>query len=405
MDRGKRRSLAQRIGRKGEGLFSAWAVDHHLSPTKTEEDLGVDFFCQVLRPTHSGKPEDVTGAVLAVHVRATEGDSRPRILLDRTDAANILQHTHPACLIGVNAKTRQIVFLFVEEEFIDRLQHFLNSQHQTLSIRLDEMELDSAAFDSKLMVHIRPGTQQRIAIYKAQRTIEGIVPGASVSLHHTSDGGQGIVQIPWISSALAIDPARRDQVRMLAFEKGIPPDQWPGISLQPEFLSLFDLVDGPTYLLGAIERDEELVIESDGETASATFRIRRVGDEFAYVHDMGLALVHSDRRRREKIWVHEMEVRLFKGSVSLGLGAQDLPFFRLLRPGARLLWQAPRSASRPGEKRCPDSAVRLWRSRESSRQSASISGSSIWAICAMRSLQPAWDFWRRSLSKNCLPRI
>ncbi len=283
MDRCKRRSLAQRIGKKGEGLFSTWAVDHHLSPNKTEEDLGVDFFCQVLRPTHSGKSEDVTGAVLAVHVRATEGDSRPRILLNRIDATNILQHTHPACLIVVHAKTCQIGFLFVEEGFINRLRQFLDSQHRTLSIRLDKTERDSATFDSKLMVHIRPGVQHRIAIYKAQRTIEGIAPGVSVSLHHTSNGGQGCVQLPWISSAMAIDPATRDQVRMLAFEKGLPPDQWPGVSLQPEFLPLLDLVDGPTYLVGAIERDEELVIESDGETASATFRIRRVGDELAYV--------------------------------------------------------------------------------------------------------------------------
>jgi hypothetical protein len=31
-DLGKRRSLSQRIGKKGESLFSTWAVDHHLSP-------------------------------------------------------------------------------------------------------------------------------------------------------------------------------------------------------------------------------------------------------------------------------------------------------------------------------------------------------------------------------------
>ena len=342
---------------------------------------------------------------MAVHVRATEGDARPRIRLDRTDASNMLQHTHPACLIGVHAKTGEIGSVFVEERFIDRLRQFLDSQHRTLSIRLDEMELDPAAFDLNLMAHIRPGVQSRIGIYKAQRAIEGIVPGASVSLHHTAAGGQGIVQLPWISSALAIDPATRDEVRMLAFEKGMPPDQWPGVSLQPEFLPLFDLVDGPTYLLGAIESDEELVIESEGENASATFRIRRAGDEFAYVHDMGLALVQSDRRRREKIWVHEMEARLFKGTVSLGLGVQDLPFFRLLRPGARLLWHGnPIGVESWGE-----ALARLGRSvvaiEKSSRQSASTFGRSIWAVYEMRSSQRAWDSSRRFLFRKSQPRI
>jgi len=337
---GKRRSSSQRIGKKGESLFSTWAVDHHLSPNKTDEDLGVDFFCQVLRPGRSAKSEEVTGGVLAVHVRATEGDSRPRILLNKTDAANILGHTHPACLIGIQVKTGQIGFLFVEEQFIDRLREFVNSNRRSLSIRIDEMELDSNRFDEKLMVHVRPGVQHRLGIYKAQRTIEAIAPGASVALHHTSGGGSAIVQMPWISSAFSINPEVRDEVRKLAFETGTLPDQWPGLSIRPEFSPLFDLVDGPSYVLGAIERDDQLVIESGGERGSAIFRVRRVGDEFAYVHDMGLALVHSERRKHEKAWVHEMEARLFKGLVSLRAGTKDLPFFRLLRPGAHLLWRA-----------------------------------------------------------------
>jgi hypothetical protein len=225
MDCGKRRSLAQRIGKKGESLFSTWAVDHHLSPNKTEEDLGVDFFCQVLRPIGSSKSEDVTGAVLAVHVRATEGESRPRILLDRVDAVSLLVHSQPACLVGVHVETGQIAFLFVDEPLIDRLRKFISSSRQTHSIRLDEMELESATFDRRLRVHIRPGVQQRIVIYKAQRTIESVVPGASISLHHSCDGGNAIVQMPWVSSALSIEPQALDEVRMLAFEKGKSPDE------------------------------------------------------------------------------------------------------------------------------------------------------------------------------------
>lgn len=329
--------MAQRIGKKGESLFETWAVDHHLSPNKTDEDLGVDFFCQVLRSKDASTSEDVTGAVLGVHVRATEGKTRPRILLDRIDAIDLLQHSHPACLIGIQANTGQIGVLFVEESFIDRLQDFLRSSRKTLSIRLDEMELDSAKFDRKLMDHVRPGVQQRVAVYKAQRTIQSVAPGASLSVQHTSSGGSAVVDLPWVTSALTIDPKTRDDVRVLAFEKGKSPDEWPGVSLRPEFLPLLDLADGPAFLRGAVEREEEMVVECDGQRASTTFRIRRAADEFAYVHELGLALVSSDRRRRQKEWVHEMEARLFRGSTSLGDGTDALPFFRLLRVGAQFV--------------------------------------------------------------------
>jgi hypothetical protein len=50
MDRGKRLSRGNVIGRQGELAFAQWALDHHLSANRVETDLGVDFFCQVMAP-------------------------------------------------------------------------------------------------------------------------------------------------------------------------------------------------------------------------------------------------------------------------------------------------------------------------------------------------------------------
>jgi hypothetical protein len=336
-DRAKRRSLSQRIGRKGESLFTTWAIDRHLSPNRAEEDLGVDFFCQVLRASAAGVSEDVTGGVLAVHVRATEGDSRPRIRLDRIDAIDMLEHNYPACLIGLRVSPPKIGFLFLQEPLIARLQDFLHSTRSSLSIRLAEFGTDPAVFDRELPAHVQPGFQHRLAIYKAQRAIETAAPGTSVETRQTASGGNTTVEVPWLASAFSIDPGNRNEVRVLAFEEGKTPDAWPGVSIRPEFMPLLELADGPTYLLGRWEGEEEITARLGTDSASTSFRIRRVGNEFAHIHEMGIYLAHSDRHRRGKGWVHDLQAKVFQGSVSLGHGSQALPFFRLLRPGAELV--------------------------------------------------------------------
>jgi hypothetical protein len=86
-DRGKRRSRSQRIGKAGELLFAIWANENGLLPQKVGDDYGVDFFAQISTPISRGH-EDITGRVLAAHVRSVEKAARKRIRLTREDVVN-----------------------------------------------------------------------------------------------------------------------------------------------------------------------------------------------------------------------------------------------------------------------------------------------------------------------------
>ncbi|MCE5306811.1 MAG: DUF4365 domain-containing protein [Acidobacteriales bacterium] len=336
MDRGKYRSLAQRIGRKGEKLFAFWSEDRGLSCTKPDDDYGVDFWCQVLRPVGKRSLEEATGAILAVQVKATEGKARPRVNLDRHDAINLLRQTHATALVAVHPTANAVHFAFIDETMIDRLNQFLASEAKTHSIRLDELESNVAEFDRRLQYFTRPGTQHRLRVYKAERAICAAVPGSSMSVQHSATGGLAVVDVPWFGSALDVDPAAREAVRTQVFEKGRLPDELPGLSLKRAFLEAADIVDGPVFLQGMAQARAELALEHEGQRAEATFDLRRVGDERAYTHPVGLSVVISDARKHGKQWHHELQSRIFLGEQSLGAAREILPFLRLLRSGARL---------------------------------------------------------------------
>lgn len=336
VDRGKYRSRAQRIGSNGEKLFVLWSQDRSLSCTKPDDDYGIDFWCQVLRPVGKRSLEETTGAIAAVQVKATEGKVRPRITLDRHDAVNLLRQTHATVLVAVHPKAQVVHFAFINEAMIDRLNQFLASDAKTHSIRLDELESSVAEFDRQLQYLTRPGTQHRLRVYKAQRAIGTAVLGSSISVHHSATGGLAVVDVPWLGSALEVDPAAREAVRTQVFEQGCRSDEVPGISLKPAFIEAVDPVDGPVFLHGVAEACAELTLEHEGQRAAAFFDLRRVGEARAYTHPVGLSVVISDARKHGKHWHHELQTRIFLGQKSLGASPEVLPFLRLLRSGARL---------------------------------------------------------------------
>jgi Domain of unknown function (DUF4365) len=205
MDRGKRRSLGQRIGTKGEKRFALWATDRRLSTNKVDDDYGVDFLCQILRSVGKNRSEEATGALLAVQVKATDGRTRPRVTLDRQDAVNLLRQTQTTALVAVGPEEPYVHFLFLDQAFIDRLSLFLASPNSTASVRLDEMKADSEEFDRQLSYLSQPGTQHRLRIYKAEKDIVAAIPGSSLSVQHLSGGGIAVVDVPCLPSALHVN--------------------------------------------------------------------------------------------------------------------------------------------------------------------------------------------------------
>ena len=126
-NRGKRRSLSQKIGDKAEHQFGAWATDRSLNATLVRKDYGLDFICQIFQKVPRSTSEEVHGAVLMVQVRGTEGESRPRIALSREDAENLLRQTGPACVVALNPDSGPIAFRFIDETFSKRLEEFLET--------------------------------------------------------------------------------------------------------------------------------------------------------------------------------------------------------------------------------------------------------------------------------------
>jgi len=336
---GKRRSPGQRIGEKGEALFAGWAVDHHLSPNKVTQDYGVDYFCQIMSSAGTEKMEESTGAVLGVQVRSTQGRTRPRVSLTRTDAADLLRQTHPTCLVAVHSHTRVVHFMFRDESLIGILQAFLDSDHESISFPLTRMQTDAAEFERLLDYHSRPGTQQRLLVHHAQLELARVLPGASLSIQQNADGGHALVQVPWLGSIFQVAPEMRKKVLVAAFQSGEFPPPQPGVKIRAEVADVLKLVDGDLFVAGRASRDIEFTVEWQGQRVKQILELRRLDDEFAFAHDAGLRLGVSQSRRDEHGWVHELHASIFSTNRSFADCKNALPFLRLFRPRAQFFVQ------------------------------------------------------------------
>jgi hypothetical protein len=141
-NRGKRRSLSQKIGDKAEHQFGAWATDRGLSATLVWKDYGLDFVCQIFQKLPRSTSEEIHGAVLMAQVRGTGGASRPRIKLNREDTENLLKQTGPACVVALNPNTGPVAFRFVDETLSKQLEEFLGTPQASMTLRLKDMDSD-----------------------------------------------------------------------------------------------------------------------------------------------------------------------------------------------------------------------------------------------------------------------
>ena len=146
-----------------------------------------------------------------------------------------------------------------------------------------------------------------------------------------------MVDVPWLGSALNVDPTAWESVRTQVFEQGRPPDELLGISLKPAILEAADVVDGPVFLQGVTEARVELALECEGQRAKATFDLRRVSDERAYTHPVGISVVISDARRHGKHWCHELQSRIFLGQQRSGRRGTFFRSCNCCVPGAAVI--------------------------------------------------------------------
>lgn len=343
MSRGKRRSKSQLLGEIGEAIFRQWALKRQLSPNKTEQDYGIDFFCQSLNPIFAnGAIEEASGTTIAALVRTCsgvgDGSSKPRVKITTNDAMDMLRQRQPVFFFGINESASTVHFRLLDENFATELSNFVTSNKKNLWLRLDTMSTDESEF-SRLRTKVqRAGFQHRLEIVKAKLALRRTGTQAKLTYRQDEDCDLALVQIPRLGSAYRFTHENETKARALAFEEMKPPHEIEGVTLKEEVITALDLASDLQILMGENPSNVRVTISSKEDTSELEFRVRNINDEWALVHDIGLSLVFSERRfdRKAKQHYHSLEGRLFKGRLPLGSCPDALAFLRLMMPDAKL---------------------------------------------------------------------
>lgn len=341
MTKAKRRSVAQKIGRQGEIMFEAWATAGHFSANKLQEDFGVDYVCQQMLPAGKSS-EEVTGLTVFVQVRATSTVKKPRIGMSREDVETARRQSGVFCLAGVHLPTKGVFFRWLDIPLLEEWAAFLQSDHETITIRLDTMSTSVERFSKELVQVSRPAQRAKLAQARVRMRLEAVMPGSRLRLTTGTEGDWAAVVVP---NLLSIVNAGADKHEALAVAMFRPIPFADGfrdvISQHPPHKALFsvgDLVDGPLFVAGGAETLVNLEIEHGPKRVLCPFTLRRVRDERAYIGASGLTLRITDSRQTvpRGEHVHEMSWTVEdEGSADLSTSGQ-LDFLRMLVPGARL---------------------------------------------------------------------
>ena len=340
MTKAKRRSVGQKIGRQGELAFEAWATSGGFSANKLQEDYGIDYVCQQMRPTEKGS-EEVTGLSVYVQVRATTGKV-PRIGLSREDVETALRQTQVFCIAGVKMPSGDVFFRWLDIPLLEEWVEFLKSDRETITIRLEGMSTGVERFAQELVAGSRAFQRAKFAQAHARMRLELAVPGSRLLTNSGAHGDWAAVLVPHVLSVVS---APADAHEDLASAMFLPIPFSAGFSdvvaqhkIHSAVLSVRDLVDGPLLIGGGTESEVRLEIRHGQHSALSAFTMRRVGDERAYIGTSGLILRLSDTRQpvpggdhvHELTWTLEDE-----GALDL-TGSGQLDFLRLLTAGASL---------------------------------------------------------------------
>lgn len=327
---GKSRSKSQQIGEKSEALFQMWSIDNGLSSTKVAHDFGVDFFCQVF--TKANGRETICGGTLAVQVKGTEGKvARPRITLERDDIVNLLRQSCLVCLIAPNLATKSVHFRFFDEQMVSELFDFLKSDKESKTFTLQSLESECAVFKSLLQDLLKPLRLQRLNKLKTQALVEYELPGASIRIHENTEPSVVSLRVPFVGSAFSVAPDQLVQARNLAFFGGVSPLRIPGLSLRSNLELGQDLI-----VIGGLAKSSKwFQVTNAGRSARLLFEVRALGDDFGYIHQVGISFVFTRVKATGSANRHSLSsIGIRRGSISLGDSLEATEFLSLLSDGA-----------------------------------------------------------------------
>lgn len=348
MDRGKRLSRSNIIGEEGELLFRRWALKHQLTANKVDQDVGIDFFCQIMAPVSGSTSVEGKGPVLGAQVKTVEDGEDARLIINRIDATDLLRQNQATCLFGIRLSDESVHFQFVDRNFTDRLVAFLDTENDQLTISYKTLAADPALFLQLLKRYTNPFEQIGLRVHLIQQRISTNIPGSRFSVVSTGEETRSLVGVPWILSAFSVDEKARDQVRLKFLREGIlDPDQ-EGIELHPvigEALRETNSSAGVLSGRGAVMT--KVRVRLGDVTAVQPFEYREFGTEKNFVHGSGLRIT-IDRATQELSdghHYHSVESEVFRPRRPRSLIGTAFNFFRLFRPGATIElqhgWEAP----------------------------------------------------------------
>jgi hypothetical protein len=298
-ERAKRRSLSQKLGRTGELIFEKWATEHGFTANKSEDDFGIDFFCQQLRSL-SRRIEEITGVVFAVQARATSRPARPCVVLQRDDVETALRVNAPFCLVAVSLDTEGVSFRFLDTTLLEEWTSFLKSEKKTHRHYVERMRVGAAEFARGLERVSSPGFRHMIEESKAKARLEAALPQAVLEVRGGSRGFT-LVTVPMLSAIfhLADTNSHEDAMRLFftpepfeaSFESVLK--RFP---VHEPLCAVAGLSTGPMVVMGEAETGVRLFVERQGQREEAFFLERRIGDVRAYIARSGLVIEISDAR-------------------------------------------------------------------------------------------------------------
>jgi hypothetical protein len=350
MDRGKRLSPSNIIGKKGELEFAQWALDHQLSANKAEIDIGVDFFCQVMTSVAGSESMEGTGPILGAQVKTVEDEEKPRLKLDRIDVTDLLRQTQATCLFGVRLSDKSVHFQFLTKEFVDRLLTFLDTEASEFSIPYASMSDDLVLFRKLLRKYSNPFEQLQLRIHFIQRRVTKAIPGANLAVESTDKTTVCQVFVPWASSAFTVDSSAREEVRLNVLRGGTIDPNRDGVALHPVILEALKETQSSRLKLGVARPQRVRVgIRWQDRHATEPFELCVYESEIAYVHRSGLRLTsNTNPEKTQDGYFHAMESEVFRPLNPAALSGRALNFFRLFKPGAILSlrqdWDLPLSS-------------------------------------------------------------
>ncbi len=343
----KRRAPANRIGARGEAAFAHLAAQEGLIPTKLQEDVGLDFICQVDEDPHSLQSSTIASGVVGVSVRSTTSTDG-RIALDRSDATDLLRADFPVCVILIKEEGGSDTpwFMPLDAEFRDRLLTFLASQKASLSVTPKTFRPWSE-FRSWVTAALVPGSTEQEKIRAAERRLGQSITDVTLEIRRDAHGSLTVVTAmdlyAYFSTLDDDDRYRLYEATFGAADRAS--SRIAALALKQELVSELNHLPSPFVLQGFTYVDRSMLrVDGPAGSAECMFVKTSNGEHTGWSRGNGFSLTASKSKQAGSVWVHELAA-FVDPEEDLDLAADEdlLSFLTCCLPNARIVADASKS--------------------------------------------------------------